>query len=158
MLEFLNANVVYWHWIVFGLALITIELFIPIFVTLWLGVAAILVGLLLLVFPFDFSVQLLLWAVISAGFVILWHKYVSPKLLDRTTAGLSREAMVGQVGLVMEYSEDQGRGRLRFSAPIIGNDEWAFIYEPNAGDVKLNNGDKVQVTDISGNHLIVKPK
>lgn len=158
MLDLLNNNIVYWHWIVFGLVLITIELFIPIFVTLWLGVAAIIVGLLLLVVSFSFGMQLLLWAMISAALVVLWHKYVSPKLLDRTTAGLSREAMVGQVGLVMKYSEDQGRGRLRFSAPIIGNDEWAFIYEPNAGESTLMNGDKVQVTDISGNHLIVKPK
>ena len=63
----------------------------------------------------------------------------------------SREAMVGQVGMVTFYSQDQGRGKLKFPAPIVGNDEWEFIHSE-----ALSNGDKVQVIDISGNSLLVK--
>lgn len=152
MLDFINTSVVYWHWIVFGLLLITIELFVPVFVTLWLGAAAIIVGMLMLLTGMGVNAQLAIWVVLSTAFVLLWHKYISPRLLDKTTAGLSKEAMVGQQGLVIEYNAQATRGTLRFPAPVLGNDEWEFLCES-----ELSSGDKVQVTDISGNRLIVKP-
>ncbi|MGH1487136.1 MAG: NfeD family protein [Cellvibrionaceae bacterium] len=152
MIEWLDGNVLYWHWIVFGLLLITLELFAPVFVMLWLGLAAIIIGIIDLVIPLSFSIQLVIWAILSTVFLFLWHKYISPKMTNQTLAGLSREAIIGQIGMVVFYSEEQGRGKLKFPAPIVGNDEWEFIY---SGD-PLNNGDKVQVADISGNSLIVK--
>ena len=51
------------------------------------------------------------------------------------------------------FNEDESRGMLKFPAPIVGNDDWEFIY-----DGVLNNGDKVKIIDISGNSLIVKPQ
>ncbi len=153
MVEYLSNNIFYWHWIVFGIALITIELFAPVFVMLWLGLAAIVVGILQLAIGISFSLQLILWVILSATFLLLWHKLISPKMANRTLAGLSREAITGQVGLVLSFNAVHGKGRLRFSAPIIGNDEWEFISEE-----ALENGDKVEVTDISGNRLIVKRK
>ena len=74
-----------------------------------------------------------------------------PKITTQTLAGLSREAMIGQVGMVVHYSEQEGRGKLKFPAPVVGNDEWEFIH-----DQPLKNGDKVQVVEISGNSLFVK--
>jgi len=151
MIEWLDTNIVYWHWIVFGLALITIELFAPVFVMLWLGLAAIIVGLLSLVISLSFSTELVVWAGLSTAFLLLWHRFISPKMSNQTLAGLSREAIISQIGMVISYSEQQGRGKLKFPAPVVGNDEWEFIYSGS-----LQNGDKVQVTDISGNSLIVK--
>ena len=119
---------------------------------LWLGAAAVIVGIIGLMVPINFTVALIIWAVLSALFIYLWHQFISPRLIDRTTAGLSREAIVGQVGMVTFYDQSEGRGRIKFPAPIVGNDEWEFIYsEP------LANGDKVQVIDLSGNSLIVQP-
>ena len=151
MIEWLDANVVYWHWIVFGLILITLELFTPVFVMLWLGIAGIIIGILSLFINTGVSFELILWAVLSTTFLLLWHKFISPKMITQTMAGLSREAMIGQVGMVIHYSEQQGRGKLKFPAPVVGNDEWEFIH-----DQPLQNGDKVQVTEISGNSLLVK--
>ncbi len=153
MVEYLSNNIFYWHWIIFGIALITIELFAPVFVMLWLGLAAIVVGILQLAIGISFSLQLALWVILSAIFLLLWHKFISPKMGNRTLAGLSREAITGQIGLVLNFNKAQSKGRLRFPAPIIGNDEWEFISEE-----ALENGDKVEVTDISGNRLIVKRK
>lgn len=150
MIEWLDTNIVYWHWIVIGFLLITVELIAPMFVMLWLGVAAILVGVLSLILPIGFSGELVIWVILSAAFLLLWHKYMSPKITNQTLAGLSKEAMVGQIGMVINYSEQQGRGTLKFPAPIVGNDEWEFIFSG-----PLQNGDKVKVTDISGNSLIV---
>ncbi len=146
-------TLLYWHWIVLGLLLITMELFAPLFIMLWMGVAAVVVGVILAVSGIDFSTQLVIWAVLSLLFLLLWHKFVSPRILDRTTAGLSREAIVGQVGMVTFFNQDESRGNLKFPAPIVGNDEWEFIY-----DGKLDHGDKVKVVDISGNSLIIKPQ
>lgn len=152
MIEWLDNTILYWHWIILGLLLITLELLAPAFVMLWLGLAALIIGLLILLLPaIGFSAQLVLWAILSLTLILLWHKYISPKIANRTLAGLSKEAIVGQVGLVLSYSESQGRGRLRFPAPIVGNDEWEFIYSGS-----LDNGDKVQVSSISGNSLIVQ--
>jgi membrane protein implicated in regulation of membrane protease activity len=135
MIEWLDGNILYWHWIVFGLLLITVELFAPVFVMLWLGVAGILVGTLILLLPLGFSAQLIIWAALSTLFLLAWHKFISPKITTQTLAGLSREAMIGQIGMVISFSEQQGRGK---------------IYSGT-----LNNGDKVQVVDISGNSLMV---
>ena len=158
MADLISFEMLYWHWIVVGLVLITAELFIPIFVMMWLGIAAVLVGLISLLIPLAFSTQLILWAVFSGVFLLLWHKFVSPRLTDRTLAGLSREAIVGQIGMVTFFNEREGRGRLKFPAPVVGNDEWDFIYEAVGDRPSLENGDKVMVTDISGNSLLVKPQ
>ena len=138
------------------MVLIIAELFIPVFVIMWLGVAAVLVGLILTISATDFSNQLVIWVVFSALFLLLWHKFVSPRLTDRTLAGLSREAVVGQIGMVTHFDREEGRGNLKFPAPIVGNDEWEFIYNSGNDDSILQNGDKVRVTDISGNSLIVE--
>jgi len=42
------------------------------------------------------------------------------------------------------------RGTLRFSVPILGADEWPFICSD-----EVASGDRVRVSDISGNDLIV---
>lgn len=156
MIEWLSNHVLYWHWIVFGLLLITLELFAPIFVTLWLGAAAIIVGLIGLLIPLSFSVQLVIWSVLSTLLLLLWHQFVSPKMTNQTLAGLSKEAIIGQVGMVTFFNQAEGRGKLKFPAPIVGNDEWEFIYNDDQGQT-LANGDKIQVIDIAGNRLLIKP-
>jgi len=150
-MEWLDINILYWHWIVAGLILMIFELINPVFVILWLGVASIVVGVLQLFFNINIHLQLMMWVLLSTLFILLWHKYISPRMHDKTMAGLSREAMVGQIGMVIFFDATGGRGKLKFPAPLVGNDEWEFIYEG-----ELSNGDKVKVTDISGNSLLVR--
>ena len=150
-MEWLNANVAYWHWIVLGLALAAFEIFAPSFFMIWLGASAIAVGLLTLFLPISFAFQMLIWGILSMACLIGWFKFVSPKMKDMTKSGMAREAMIGQVGTVLEYNTSSTRGMLRFPAPILGEDEWRFISQET-----LSSGDKVVVTDTSGNDLIVK--
>ena len=152
MIDWLNTYIANWHWIVVGLLLMTLELIVPVFVILWLGVAAVIIGILSLLLPISFGAALMMWAIISAVLLLLWHHYVSPKITNQTLAGLSKEALIGQIGMVIHYSKQQGRGRMRLPAPVVGDDEWEFIFSGT-----LQNGDKLQVTDISGNSLVVKP-
>lgn len=153
MIEWLNAHIAYWHWIVLGLILAGMEIFLPSFFVLWFGAAAICVGLVIALVPIGLTAQLLLWIVLSVVFVVLWHKFVSPRMRDRTLAGMSREAIIGQSGIVVRHSAESGRGLLKFSAPILGSEDWDFICEG-----KLASGDRVIVTEVSGNSLIVRPK
>lgn len=80
MIEYLSGNIFYWHWIVFGLLLITVELFATLFVMLWLGLSSILVGILQLVIGIDLYMQLIAWLILSAAFLLLWHKFIRPKM------------------------------------------------------------------------------
>ncbi len=154
MMEWLNSNIAYWHWLIFGLCLALAEIMLLSFVTLWFGLSAIVVGLLLLIMPFSFTLQLLLWIMLSIFIVYAWFKCVSPHFKNKSFSGMAREGMIGQTGIVIEYNSlHEGRGTLRFSVPILGNDEWQFICTD-----KVELGDRVLVREFSGNTLIVFTK
>jgi len=144
-------SLLYWHWILLGIALVLMEIALPSFITLWLGAAAIVVGLLLLAMPdMSFTLQILIWTVMSVLLTWGWFKFMKPLSVDRTMAGLSREQIIGQAGQVLRVPLDGGKGLLRFPAPILGADEWQFISQD-----ELKVGDRVRVTELSGNSLIV---
>ena len=154
MLDWLNTHIAYWHWLIFGLSLALAEIMLVSFVALWFGVSAIIVGLLLWLMPFSFTLQLMLWIILSIIIIFSWFKWVSPHFKNKTFSGMAREGMIGQIGTVIEYnSVHEGRGTLRFPAPILGNDEWQFICTDIVG-----LGDRVIVREFSGNTLIVSAK
>jgi len=151
MIDSLNITLEYWHWIIFGLLLSVSEIFVLSFVLLWFGLSAIAVGLLLTITEFSLTIQILLWIFLSAFNLFAWFKWVSPRLKNKTLSGMSREKMLGQVGSVIEFNlAHEGRGTLRFPAPILGADEWQFICED-----RLEVGTRVVVKEFSGNSLIV---
>ena len=147
----MELEVLYWHWIVLGIGLMALEILLPSFVALWFGAAAIVVGLIVLIIPsMSLSIGVMCWVLISILLMWLWFKFMQPLSKDRTKAGLSREAIVGETGQVLSPPTAERRGTLRFSVPILGADEWSFLCD----DV-LAAGDRVRVSDISGNSLIV---
>ena len=128
------------------------EIFIGSFFIFWFGAAAAVVGLLLVPFPgMNVTAQIIIWALLSTAFALAWFKYFKPLNRDRTKAGLSREALLGEIGQVLSAPNGEKRGKVRFPAPLLGSDEWLIISQ----DV-LNIGDRVSVADLSGNSLIVK--
>ena len=148
----MGFEILYWHWIVLGIGLILLESPLPSFTSLWFGAGAVVVGLLLLVVPgISFTLQVLIWTVLSVALTWLWFRYLKPLSIDKTKAGLSRESIVGEIGQVMVVPKAERRGKLRFPAPVLGSDEWLFISQD-----QLAAGDRVQVVDVSGNSLIVK--
>jgi membrane protein implicated in regulation of membrane protease activity len=141
-----------WHWVVFGIALIVSEIFLPTFFILWFGAAAVIVGGVLFLMPdLSTSWQVFSWAIISTLLALGWFKFLKPLSIDRTKAGLSKEAIIGEIGQVIVVPMAEKRGQLRFPAPVLGDDEWLIISRDNVAI-----GDRVTVVDISGNALIVK--
>ena len=148
----MHINVQYWHWLVFGMILIMAEIFVPSFTIFWFGLGGIVVaGVLLLGIGITFTWQLFIWAIASCIFTFLWFKFVRPRMTDRTRAGISREAAIGEIGQVIRVPTQQQRGTVRFTIPLLGSEEWPFIC-----DASLSVGDRVTVTDISGNTLMVQ--
>jgi inner membrane protein len=141
-----------WHWIVFGIALMISEIFLATFFILWFGAAAVLIGVVLYLMPgLSVTWQILLWTIVSSILALGWFKYLKPLSIDRTKAGLSKEAINGEVGQVIVVPTAGKRGKLRFPAPILGADEWIIISTD-----ELSIGDRVSVVDVSGNSLIVE--
>ncbi len=147
-------KLLYWHWLAFGMLLILAEIFIPSFTIFWFGLGAMVVALVLLIGEdLPLSWQLFIWAMASCTFTVLWFRYLRPRMIDRTKAGLSREAALGETGQVIRMPEEGNRGMVRFSTPLLGSDEWQFIC-----DVEVTVGDRVMVREVSGNTLIVAKK
>ncbi|BBO87428.1 hypothetical protein DSCOOX_06080 [Desulfosarcina ovata subsp. ovata] len=80
-------------------------------------------------------------------------KYIRPKMTDRTKAGISREAAIGETGQVIRQPGQGSRGMVRFTTPLLGAEEWPFICDTTVGV-----GDRVSVVDISGNTLVVRKR
>jgi len=151
MIEWFNTEIAYWHWLIFGFSLALAEILLLSFISLWFGLSACLVGLILLIIPLSFTQQLTLWISLSIFIVFAWFKWVSPHFKTKSLSGMALENMLGQIGTVIEYnSAHEGRGTLRFPAPILGNDEWQFICTET-----VEVGSRVMVKEFSGNTLIV---
>ena len=148
-------TILWWHWLSFGLILISAELFIPSFTIIWFGLGACLVGLFLYFIPeSSFSVQLFMWTAASSVLTFLWFRLLKPKMLDKTTAGMSQEAILGEVGMVVKSNATSlEKGRVRFTLPVLGAEEWDYtsadLFQP---------GDYVRVSGIDGHVLKVEKK
>lgn len=148
----MDFALLYWHWIVFGISLMLLEIFLGSFFILWFGAAAIVVGLLMVPLPaMSVIAQVLIWAISSTAFAFAWFKLIKPLNTDKTKAGLSKEALLGEIGQVLRVPNGEQRGKVRFPAPVLGSDEWLIISQED-----LDIGDRVSVIDLSGNALIVK--
>lgn len=142
-----------WHWFVLGVVLMLSELIIPAFAALWFGISAILVGIIFWLFPsLSPTFQLVLWIILSIVCTVAWFRFVKPLSIDKTQAGLSREATIGQVGMVIQVNMEHEQIRVRFPMPVLGSDEWNCRTLSN-----VNVGDRVRVVDILGNDLVVQP-
>ena len=142
-----------WHWFVLGILLILSELIIPAFAALWFGVAAVVVSILLWLIPgMSFTVQIICWIILSIGCTLAWFKWIKPLSIDKTKAGLPREATIGQTGMVIQTGLAHDQIRVRFPIPLLGADEWnCRTLHP------VQVGDRVRVIDISVNDLVVQP-
>jgi len=142
----------YWMWIAAGAALMAAEIFVGTFFLFLIGLAAVVLGLIVLLLPeLPPATQVTIWALLSGLITLGWFRFIKPLARDRTKAGLSREALIGQVGQVLKPPTDSTRGAIRFPAPILGSDEWQILSED-----PLAIGDRAHVVDMSGNALIVR--
>jgi len=143
--------ILWWHWIVGGIALIVLELAIPSFFVIWFGLAALLVGLLTLIAPgTPLAAQLFLWAAASAALTLLWFR-VFRRINDKTRHGTAAGDVIGEVGLLVQAVAPFARGKVRFQRPILGADEW-----PCAADSEIAAGARVKIVSVEGSFVKVE--
>ncbi len=140
-----------WHWLVLGFLLMIIEMLIPTFASLWFGAAAVIVAALSWLLPISLLWQVLVWLTLSVLFMFTWFKYIKPLSVNRTKAGLGGSVIIGETGMIVLKPQADALGRVRFSVPIVGADEWFC----RTRDEEVEVGDRVIVTEIIGNELIV---
>ena len=109
-----------WNWLIFGVILMALELIAPGVFLFWLGLAALLVGLLSFAFHPSWQVQILMFAVFAAAAVPVWRRLArshaagsanSPFLNKRA------DALVGRV-FTLEKPIVDGAGTVRIDDTI----------------------------------------
>ncbi len=148
-------NIQPWHWLVFGLILMTLEMFVPTFFMLWFGAAAVITALISWIMPMSLAMTIIIWLVLSVILCILWFKLIQPNIKTRTTAGLGGSVIIGETGILTYAPTSDTLGKVRFNVPKVGSDEWLCR---GADGEMLQAGDRVVVVQVLGNELVVRRK
>jgi membrane protein implicated in regulation of membrane protease activity len=142
MLEFLTINLLWWNWVVFGIFLITLELFIGTFILLGLGLAAMLVGLSDNLFQTSLEIELTLWIVFSILSLIVWFKYLKDPSIEKS--GQSNYSLE-TLGTIENSINVNGRGSVYFDTPVLGNTLWTATAKE-----ALEINTRVKIIEIKG--------
>ena len=102
-----------WAWIVAGMVLLALELFVPGGFFLWLGAAGIVTGLASLFQPIPWAVQWLIFGALSLVSIWVWLRYARsrPQTTDRPYLNRRADALVGREA-VLDEPITNGFGRM----------------------------------------------
>jgi len=108
-----------WNWLILGLVLIGVEVLAPGVFMLWLGLAALLVGLLSFVVDMHWQMQVLLFAIFAAAAVPIWRNLARRGKSETASPFLNRrtDALVGRV-FTLEKPIQDGNGTVRIDDTI----------------------------------------
>ena len=144
------SEILWWHWIVLGIVLMLAELAVPAFFLVWFGLGAVIVGAIVFLFPgLPLAWQVILWTGSSIAFVWLWFRIFKPGM-HKTRSGMSKGALIGEIGLVIRDIRPFDKGQIRFQKPILGSEIWESI-----ADEEIKVGERIKVMDVEGNILKV---
>ena len=149
MIVFLNETVLWWHWVVFGILLLIMEMTTGTFFMLGLGVAAIVVGILDTLLSTSFTVELSIWMVLSILAIAAWFKWFrEPPVTDSGQSNYRLDTL----GTVLEEIHPHSRGKVTFDAPVLGNTSWHATSK-----VDLDKNTRVKIVEINGQLIEVEP-
>jgi hypothetical protein len=108
-----------WSWLVVGLVLMALEVAAPGVFLFWLGLAAMLTGMLSGVIPMSWEIQLIAFAVLSLAAVPIWRRLARAKSSEPEHDFLNRrsDALVGRVFTLDKPIQD-GFGTVRVDDTI----------------------------------------
>jgi hypothetical protein len=137
----------FWYWWVAAVVFVVIEILAPGFVFIWLGIAAAVVGLLLLALPaISWELQFLIFAVLSAATVAGSRIYLprNPTKSDHPNLNRRGEQYVTRVFTLKEAIVN-GQGKIQ-----VDDSTWKIEGED------LPAGAKVRVVGVEGTRLKVE--
>ena len=148
MIALLNETVLWWHWIVFGIALLILDMTMGTFFILGLGVAAIIVGVIDTLVGTSFTVELTIWMILSILAISAWFKWFrEPPLTDSGQSNYRLDTL----GIVMEDIQPHSRGKVTFDTPVLGNTSWHATAK-----VDIDKDTRVQIVQINGQLIEVE--
>jgi len=143
-MEMLLDNLNYLHWLVFGLGLVIVELFLWSIFLLWIGASAITISIVFYLYPeISAELQVLSFVLLSAVSTFLAKKYFPVKTVD-DELNLNAKAHIGKECTVVSIENSIVKVRL-------GESLWF------AKGCEMSVGQKVHIVDVDSATLIVEP-
>ncbi|MEO5343634.1 MAG: NfeD family protein [Gammaproteobacteria bacterium SHHR-1] len=147
MMEF-SLQIGYWHWWVLGVVFIVLEILSPAVFFLWMGLAAGVVGLILLLFPgLAWEWQVLLFAIFSLASILASRRYLDRHPLHSDHPLLNRRGQQ-YVGRTFSLSTPivNGYGKIH-----VDDSSWK-VSGPDCAE-----GSQVRVVGVDGVVLQIEP-
>jgi len=135
-----------WNWFILGVLLLTVEVMVPGTFILWLGIAALIVGIISRVIDWSWQLQLVAFAALSVALIPAWRYFARrvDRSTDQQTLNRRTEAFVGRT-FTLEQPIVDGSGVVR-----IGDTVWR-VTGPDCPA-----GSRVRVTQADGADLRVE--
>ena len=146
MADWLDSISTHWFWLSLGLALGVAEMVAPGFFLMWLGLAAIIVGVLDYFLPIAVPFQVAMFAILSVLTVFAGKKFLQDNPIESTDPKLNDRGarLTGEIVEVVEALID-GNGRVK-----VGDSVWS------ARGTDAAIGVRVRVTGADGAVLLVE--
>lgn len=146
MAEWLDSISTHWFWLSLGLILGAAEMVAPGFFLMWLGLAAIIVGVLDYFLPITVAYQVAMFATLSVVTVFAGKKFLADNPIETDDPNLNNRGarLTGEIVPVVEAIAD-GQGRVK-----VGDTVWA------ARGTDADIGARVRVTGADGAVLLVE--
>lgn len=144
------AAMEYWHWLVFGLVLLILEMFAPGAILLWLGIAALVVGSLMLFLGelLNPQWQWLIFSVFSVISILAWRSYSKKHKLndpdEESSLNNRGKSLIGKE-FTLATAIENGVGKAK-----VGDTYWR-VTGPD-----LPQGSKIRVVGFEGATLKVE--
>jgi hypothetical protein len=148
MINGIFDNLVFWHWWVFAIVLLILEILTPGAFFMWMSAAAGVIGAILIAAPeLSWQAQFIIFAVTSIVAIIAGKAWFSRNPIDTDMPLLNEreDELIGKVFRV-EQAIVNGSGRIN-----VGESTW----KANGPDCKI--GKSVRVTGVDGAELTVEP-
>lgn len=148
MVEFFE-QINHWHWLAFGLLLLAAELLGTAGYFLWLGISAILVGIIFSILPIGWQMQWVSFGVFSLITTWLWwrRQFKEDKHSDQQRKLNQREKQL--IGMTTRLEEDVQAGDCRIK---LGDTTWSAKC-----DQDIAKGTQIKVIDVDGIILFIEP-
>lgn len=137
-----------WLWLIGGVVLLIAEIIAPGFFLLFIGAAAMATGVFTILFDLGFAPQFALFALYAVIALMVGRKVYANRDVNSSDPLLNDRSarLVGKVVTVVNAVDDHD-GRVR-----VGDSEWSARGGPAAA------GERVRVTGVDGNCLLVEPE
>jgi hypothetical protein len=109
----------FWHWLILAAIFAGIEMLSPGFFFIWLGGAALITGLIVLVIQsMSWEIQLILFAALAAVSVLGWYRFGRLRIhTDDATLNRRGDSLVGRSGDLVEPIVN-GRGKVKIDDSV----------------------------------------